>query len=280
MILLRITSLILLLAVGQIAMAFDYFQTVYPSDPSTVDEIVLGGAGPRSCLNLIPSSMIEIHTTGTANEGSPDASYSHEMTINTVGSVCSSPPVFLYEGIRIGSLPEGRHTITEKYVTDGEIVSEDTTTFSVRKLAGPSVSGAWYSPQQSGRGVFILRMPLHDGQYAGENLFSVYWATHDAAGNSNWALMTGLMSDNVVSGTAVNTTGSPLAPGPADLNQSVWGNVSFAARRHRPRSHLDRHQQLSRRDGGILRRSLAAGVKTLETPNRATPSRAQRTEDG
>ncbi len=39
--------------------------------------------------------------------------------------------------------------------------------------------------------------------------------------------MTGRMSDNVVSGTAVNTAGSPLAPGPAELNQSTWGNVSF-----------------------------------------------------
>src|SRR5690606_24024239 len=127
-------------------------------------DIVLGGAGPSACLHLDPNRTIEIHKVAAANEGSPDASYSYEMILDDYGSeVCSSPPVFLYEGIRIGSLPEGMHTITKKYVADGQIFGEDITTFSVRKLAGPSVSGAWYSPQQSGRGIFVVRMALLDG---------------------------------------------------------------------------------------------------------------------
>ncbi|MEZ5439046.1 MAG: hypothetical protein R3F12_11955 [Lysobacteraceae bacterium] len=201
----------------------------YPSDPSTADDITIGRQIFSGC-SYGPGVLVEIQTTDSADEGTADARYYHTLDIDLTNSgvVCASPiPPDMYEGYGIGRLPKGRHTITVRWVENDETVSETDIYFRVSDIASKSVSGAWYAPEQSGRGVFVIRAPLADGQYPGENLFIVYWANHDADGNPTWALMSGQMSDNIVSGTAINTTGTPLAPGNAELIQQPWGTASF-----------------------------------------------------
>lgn len=194
----------------------------FPADPSTADHIII--AISDACGDLLePPAQISISASDP---------FTHDL--NFYFRLPDDPPVCPglwppggYHAVDIGHLPEGDHTVNVHRVRGEEVSWSDKVTFTVSHIAGKSVSGAWYAPEQSGRGMFLMRMPLTDGQAAGENLFSVYWANHDADGNPTWALMTGQMNDNIISGAAIYTSGDPLAPGDAELEQLVWGNVSF-----------------------------------------------------
>ena len=200
----------------------------YPADPSTADHVII--AIPDGCGDII-AKPAEVST-------SPNDPVVHQLNVffKTPDEPVVCPglwPPGGYHAFDLGQLGEGEHKIrVYRIVDDGEIPSlEDQPSHefgvSVSGIAGTSVSGAWFAPEQSGRGIFLIRVPLTSGQQAGENLFIVYWANHDADGNPTWALTSGQMTNHVVSGTAVYTTGTPLAPGTAELAQQEWGQLSF-----------------------------------------------------
>ncbi|MEZ5463842.1 MAG: hypothetical protein R3F22_01175 [Lysobacteraceae bacterium] len=223
------TALILLAGLG-LSPTYAAAQTLpldraFPSDPSTADDIIVGVQ--LRCLATAEQPP-EIQTTG---ENSYTLTYEHPSDSVIV---CPSPvPPETAFPTNIGKLPAGLHHVHFIGKMGGETIYETDVSFIVSDIAGTSVSGAWYAPQQSGRGMFLIRTtvdlsPPEIGTHPPpEQLYVVYWATHDAEGNPTWALTSGLMSDNVVGGDAIYTTGTPLAPGEADLEQQPWGTLSF-----------------------------------------------------
>jgi hypothetical protein len=125
--------------------------------------------------------------------------------------------------IDIGSVPEGAHRFVVTPRVNGVVQPSYRLGPIVSSDAGmpEHASGVWYNPQQSGRGVFVTR--------TGPNQMSLAWFTHDADGRPTWAVASGPMNSFVPQFTAAatNTVGSPLAPGPAQLQPQPWGELSF-----------------------------------------------------
>ena len=158
--------------------------------------------------------------------------YEHELTYRMVlPELCFSAPApaGFYGMIDLGALPSGYHEILVKGVTpDDEVYVQYQVAFTVgvTNSLRDDVTGAWYAPEQSGRGVSVIRA---------YGVTMVYWATHDAEGNPAWALLTDNPEDNaqrnVIEGTAIYTHGDPLAPGAATLDAAPWGEVRFTYER-------------------------------------------------
>ena len=198
--------------------------TTIPRDPSTADDVIIE-VGLRCLADAVEPP--EIRTTG---ENSYTLTYVHGP--DGVNCPPELPPGTAFP-TNIGKFPAGQHHVHFIGLVNGQSAYTDDISFTVSDIAGKSVSGAWYAPEQSGRGMFLIRTtvdlsPPEIGTHPPpEQLYVVYWATHDADGNPTWALTSGLMSDNVVSGIAINTSGTPLAPGAAELTQQPWGTLSF-----------------------------------------------------
>lgn len=176
----------------------------------------------------------QLRQTGfTAGEHSPQQDvYEYELTYRMAQpELCFSPPLpaGFHGNIDVGSLPQGHHEFLVKGVTADDAVYVQ---YELAIYVGPTedirndITGAWFAPEQSGRGVSAIRAP---------GVTMVYWATHDADGNPAWALLTDNPDDNehrnVVEGTAIYTHGDPLAPGAATLEAAPWGEVRFTYER-------------------------------------------------
>lgn len=170
----------------------------------------------------------------TPGEHSPQQDvYVYELTYRMVTpDLCFSAPApagFSHDKIDVGAFPQGHHEFVVKGVTDDDAVYVQ---YDVNIYAGPTdslrddVTGAWFAPEQSGRGVSAIRT---------NGVTMVYWATHDADGNPAWALLTDNAEDNehrnVIEGTAIYTHGDPLAPGAATLESAPWGEMRFTYER-------------------------------------------------
>jgi len=164
--------------------------------------------------------------------GNPEEDrYLHEVDYWTVtpSQVCPlPPPTFLDYRIDLGALPPGLHTLRVIRINDGVEQPFSMVYREVREHAGSphDVTGAWYAPEQSGRGLFVARRG---------GLTGVWWSTHDAQGQPLWVLMTEAaeqpwFSAAQISGEAFTTTGTPLAPGPAQLEAQRWGELRFSYR--------------------------------------------------
>ena len=192
--------------------------TTIPRDPSTADDVIIE-VGLRCLADAVEPP--EIRTTG---ENSYTLTYVHGP--DGVNCPPELPPGTAFP-TNIGKFPAGQHHVHFIGLVNGQSAYTDDISFTVSDIAGQSVSGAWFDPQQSGRGIFIVRTTAVGTYPPTEPLFIVYWANHDADGNPTWALTSGQMTNHVVSGTAVYTTGTPLAPGTAELAQQEWGQLSF-----------------------------------------------------
>ncbi len=135
---------------------------------------------------------------------------------------CPLPPPLDYDTlIDVGDLPVGLHQFTVRaFIGDELFESYSTETWVGGSLKpGADISGAWYAPEQAGRGAFVIA--------AGSTL-AVYWAIHDAAGLPSWVVMSVPFDEgNAWQGTAFNTDGAPLAPGAADLQVREWGQLEL-----------------------------------------------------
>jgi hypothetical protein len=137
--------------------------------------------------------------------------------------ICGLPPPLNYDGlIDVGPLPEGLHRFhVTGYYQGAEFADYTTEVVWVRvhDRPGNDISGAWFDPAQSGRGVFVTRTGM---------LLAVYWATHTAAGAPSWVVMTATgYSGHDFVGPAVTTHGAPPGSGPAELSSSNWGELRF-----------------------------------------------------
>lgn len=142
--------------------------------------------------------------------------------------ICGTPPPPPFFYADVGALPNGSHRFNVTGQLDGEEhVSYQTYDTSVYPHQRPdnNISGVWYAPEQNGRGFMVQRSG---------NLFALYWATHDDAGQPTWITL--LVPDagrwdgtdqNTYAGDAITTSGDPLSQGPATLDTIDWGPVSF-----------------------------------------------------
>ncbi len=194
-----------------------------PAQPFSSDRIglpVLGGGCPAIFLDT--SQVPRIRHTGSS-AGARDYELRYWLRRSPDG-ICGVPPPMNYSYlVDIGSLPEGQYRFTVIGYLDGNEFNRYTTNVvSVRNVgnwARADISGVWYAPEQSGRGVFVARR---------FGFIGVWWSNHDADGNPAWVIM----SDNHgeggrFEGEAITTYGPPLAPGPADIDSQRWGELSF-----------------------------------------------------
>lgn len=153
--------------------------------------------------------------------------YRHEVTYWTTSlpdQICPAVPVptFLTYRVDLGPLPIGRHEFRVTEVKDGVPVNVRTVMRTVMEYpsAPAEISGAWYTPEQSGRGVLVLRQ---------EGLTGVWWSMHDAEGQPFWVVMIDADARYAprLEGEAFTTVGSPLSPLPAQLSNQRWGNLMF-----------------------------------------------------
>ncbi|HET6603674.1 MAG TPA: hypothetical protein VFG21_05590, partial [Xanthomonadaceae bacterium] len=146
------------------------------------------------------------------------------------GTVCPgtlpAPIGFL---IDVGPLPPGIHTFDTRGHTQGVETTRADSTVVVNPWPGLTVSGVWYAPEQSGRGVFVNRFMTSIESLAPPDI-AVIWATHDAAGRADWAVAAGRLDDNHFEAAAISTEGPALSPAPAALATVTWGRLSFEYR--------------------------------------------------
>lgn len=193
---------------------------------------VLAGGCPASDLDPSnPPRARQIERIESPLGKPEEDRYLHEVRYwrVTPSQVCPlPPPTFLEYSIDLGPLPPGLHTLKVIRIDDGIEQPFSMVYREVREHPAlpDDVTGAWYAPEQSGRGLFVA---LRGG------LAGVWWSTHDAQGQPLWVLMTEAAaqpwySASQISGEAITTTGTPLAPGPAELEAQRWGELRFSYR--------------------------------------------------
>ncbi len=202
----------------------------YPGDRIGVP--ALSGGCPAVIVD--PNRAPQVKTTQIHYAPNPEQDiYEHEVDywlVQRQGDICDNPPPPLdYRAlIDVGGLTSGRHRFKVTAHYNNAIFANYTTpeaSVRVHEYPGTDMSGAWYSTEQSGRGVYVL--------VAGD-VAVVQWATHDAQGEAIWIVMTapyGYIPDangNLFQGTAMITSGTPLAPGPATISHRRWGTLRFA----------------------------------------------------
>lgn len=200
-----------------------------PYDPYPGDRIGLhafGGGCPS--VELDPNRAPRIRQTGfTADPGGDPEADLREYELSywshiPSGQVCPLPPPMDYSSlIDIGPLPIGQHRITVIGYLDGDEFDRYTGHVWVRVRNSPrnDISGVWYAPEQSGRGLFAARRG---------NLTGFWWSNHDAEGRPAWVVMTATgWEGNHFEGEAITTYGPPLAPGPASIQSQRWGELAF-----------------------------------------------------
>ena len=160
--------------------------------------------------------------------------YRYELTYRVVlPNICfgEQRSDFSRKVINVGPLPRGFNTFVMKGIReDGTTFVEYETEVLVREpYVRADASGVWYSPEQNGRGVTVA---LVAPEGSPRRTAVVYWATHDAKGDSAWnVLATEWDVRNVIEGTAVTTSGDPLRPGSANLQSKPFGQVRFEYQR-------------------------------------------------
>lgn len=194
-----------------------------PAQPYPGDRIglpVFGGGCPVVVLD--PSQVPRIRHTGSSG-GARDYELRYWSHVPP-NQACGVPPPMRYDFlVDIGSLPVGTYRFTVIGHLDGDEFDRYTTNVvSVRDVGyGPraDISGVWYAPEQSGRGVFVARRNGFTG---------VWWSNHDADGDPAWVIMTVNNAEaNRFEGEAITTHGPPMAAGPADIDSQRWGELSF-----------------------------------------------------
>lgn len=222
-----------LLALAQVTPTVPAYPT--PSDPHVGEHVGIS-AWSEACAPLFDRRQVPQlrQTAFTQGEHSPvHDQYEYELTYKMfVPDFCFSPgPPGGFGGdiIDVGVLPQGYHRFeVKREIEEGETLVQYALEFymGLTDSLRYDVSGAWYAPEQSGRGVSVI--------YGGE-VTTVYWATHDADGNPAWVLMTDVPEENternVIEGAAVYTHGDPLASGAATLDAEPWGDVRFTYQR-------------------------------------------------
>jgi hypothetical protein len=137
-------------------------------------------------------------------------------------SFCGTPPPPHYRVLAdVGVLPEGHHVFRIGALLGNQpYANYDTASVWVRRhpRPGDDISGTWYAPQQSGRGVFVLR----SGSVA-----ALYWATHDALGEPTWVVASNDARGNVLDGEAFLTDGAPFGIAPVTAVTRRWGRLVF-----------------------------------------------------
>lgn len=205
-----------------------------PIDPWPGDRIVLGIAGggcPAPALDPERPPLARQISYTESEDGNPERdSYLHEVSywmITPPGQVCPLPPPGTTDYlVDLGPLPVGSHQISITRFRDSVVT---TPTTIVRRwvkehvYSPPDISGAWYTPQQSGRGALVLRQ---------NGVTGVWWSTHDSEGQPMWVVLTDpdTYSPPRLEGEAFTTVGPPLSPEPAQLSSERWGNLMFAYR--------------------------------------------------
>ena len=206
-------------------------QQAYPGDHVAVP--LLGG-GACNAAAPDPERQPQIRLTehfpnDAANPNDDVYVYAVDYwLINDPFAACGTPPPPPFFYANVGVLPNGSHRFDVTGQLDGEQhVSYQTVDAWVFPHERPrdNITGIWFAPEQSGRGFTVMRSG---------NMFALYWATHDAEGQPTWATL--LLPDttvdddadqNTFSGTAINTSGSPLTGGAASLVDAPWAKVKF-----------------------------------------------------
>lgn len=201
---------------------------VLPTRPTPSESVGLPYLQQGVCSSglLDPQNPPFIQRTGVNFGAEPEQNqYSYAAVVQLVSEsqLCGTPPPPPVRHIDIGPLPLGTHRITVTSIVDGQGQPDYTVQVQVRADPGmPShVSGIWFDPQQGGRGVFVTRMS--------PDRLAVIWFTHDADGQPTWVLATGDINwqQSQFSAVAIHTEGPGLAPGPAAIEERVWGELGF-----------------------------------------------------
>ncbi|MCB1561098.1 MAG: hypothetical protein KDI75_08400 [Xanthomonadales bacterium] len=155
--------------------------------------------------------------------------YRHTLRVRLrqeTGVICPGLPPPASTSVGLGLLPAGYHRVNVQVTNSDTTVQTFEQVFHVGDSVQDWVSGAWYSPEQNGRGLFLTKLPL--AAYPDDQQkYSIYWATHDSEGQPTWLLTTAAMTDFVVEGQAISTDGAPLSAEPAFLQPRVWGELAF-----------------------------------------------------
>lgn len=196
----------------------------YPGDRIGVPAYGNGCPAIRLSTTVAPElRQVQFVANGA---GADDDVYVYELVYQATRNAsdpCGTPPPRDYaQLIDVGVLPRGLHRFNVVGFANGVEFVRYTTPdawVTVHERPGNEISGAWYAPDQDGRGVFVMRNTA---------LTAIYWANHDETGRASWVLLTQTgFSNNVIAGNAVTTTGVPLAPGPATSQQVPWGSLTF-----------------------------------------------------
>lgn len=201
---------------------------VLPAQPTPAESVGLPYLREGFCSSgvLDPENPPTIQRTDVDVGAEPEQdiyTYSAVYRLISEAELCGTAPPPSLRHIDIGPLPLGTHWITVTPIIDGQTRASYTVRVPVRSDPGmpAHVSGIWFDPQQGGRGLFVTRMS--------PTRLALVWFSHDADGAPTWVLATGDIHplESQFSAVAVNTEGPGLAPAAAQIEERVWGELSF-----------------------------------------------------
>jgi hypothetical protein len=145
--------------------------------------------------------------------------------VDAGGTLCGTPPPAGYFYGDVGALPRGYQSFeVAGHYAGATLAAYTTAQAQVDVHAGlpADITGLWYDPAQSGRGLSVTRVDY--------DTLSLLWFTHDAQGQPDWVASSAdeVGSQPQASGAGFNTRGTPLAPGSAALTPQPWGSLSFS----------------------------------------------------
>lgn len=204
----------------------DTLRTVIPYRAFPGDHVfvpLVGGGGCNAAL-LDPARPPRIRRTFSNPEFEVyryEVQYWLRENEDALCGVPPPPPEFYGD---VGALPSGSHSFSVTgFLSDNTIATYETTSAWVRvhdEFVPPDVSGLWHDPTQSGRGLSVIPIAY--------NNVALFWATHDAEGESSWVVSTQAPISGIeIGGLAVSTSGPPLAAGPSVSPTQPWGQVKF-----------------------------------------------------
>jgi hypothetical protein len=198
-------------------------RNAYPGDSVFVG-LIGGGVCDAARLDPDRPPRVSLRVHEAASEGDLYI-YDVEYWVKEATTpVCAVSPGPIISFADVGPLPKGTHRFEiTGYLEQNRFRSytSDTVQVGQHPQFPRDVTGLWYDPAQSGRGLSVTRT---DSQ-----TLALLWFTHDAAGDPSWVVSNArIQAGPLARGIGLNTHGTGLAPGQATLTAQAWGELEFA----------------------------------------------------
>jgi len=214
-----------LLPTGKVLMAGEGLSGTRLYDPATETFDYTGNltvARWAHTATLLPSGKVLLAAGFVPLEGTGRPSNSADLYDPDTGSWASTSHLNFGRWFHTATLLPNGNVLVAGGV-DYQLNALKRTELYVPQPIGPSLTGAWYDPAQSGHGIFVEVLP--------DNQFLAAWFTFDPSGTQqSWFVGIGTYNGNTATiSQVVQSTGGRWIPNfdPSHIVSNAWGSLTF-----------------------------------------------------